>query len=153
MDKKDPAQSHQILQPPSPLPAWSSCFCSTNHHQTPCPHEEIQHLCQVAERKHKPTVLEFMEPLIDQTTPGTVEEEYMVSIYSTCLDALGTRCSMQASRQFSKAEVGKSCIYHLECLRQCGCQRRSNEIRCTDGSACVLSRGSTCRCAVPSAPG
>ena len=36
------------------------------------------HGLQVAERKHKPTVLEFMEPLIDQTVPGTVEEEYMV---------------------------------------------------------------------------
>ena len=35
---------------------------------------------QVAVRKHRPTVLEFMEPLIDQTVPGTVEEEYMVRL-------------------------------------------------------------------------
>ena len=43
-------------------------------------------MLQVAERKHKPTVLEFMEPLIDQTVPGNVEEEYAVRCCSHAVD-------------------------------------------------------------------
>ena len=40
---------------------------------------------QVAVRKHRPTVLDFMQPLVDQTVPGTVEEEYMVRPVVICL--------------------------------------------------------------------
>ena len=54
------------------------CFCLWSCKCSHLSSKGLLHVWQVAERKHKPTVLEFMEPLIDQTVPGTVEEDYMV---------------------------------------------------------------------------
>ena len=81
----------------------------------------MQLLCdlQVAERKHKPTVLEFMEPLIDQTVPGTVEEEYMVSCFEHALVFCRHKCCLcmhhgilrQADLRLCVA-VSHACVCH-----------------------------------------
>ncbi len=99
---------------------------------------------QVAERKHKPTVLEFMEPLIDQTVPGTVEEEYMVLPFAffagfARMSARDAYAVLPSASQLSfapRVEVSLGCI----------CHRSSSTTRCTGGSAYASSRGSTFRC-------